>query len=365
VSALHVWDEPFEVERTHKSARDHLLNLSSNELLHPDLTNLFQDLLAAFHPNLVTTYPTYIATLEQLAAHCKVDPTHLVLSSGSDDAIRLVIGSLATRSGRLILQVPNYDGWARHAMLQRVKIIPIRFGEDISDRFSIDQFDRTIQASQPTVVAISNPNGPTGYSFNADDLASLSELCARHGHLLVIDECYAAFSNSYCDLSTSHQDHVIRIESFSKSYGLAGARIACIKASPFIADYLSRFRPEYSTSGPSLMLLRAALDREQVFQRIRAEVMASSKKLISTVACIRPHWKAIASSANFINFRTSGPAEALHVTQQLLARQIRIRNTSDEIGLNGCVRTTLCHPTLHKLLIDSLRTIELFSHLDR
>jgi histidinol-phosphate aminotransferase len=342
------------VPRIVKTDRSHLLNLSSNELLHPELGPLLEGPLRLLEPASVAAYPAYAGAIRHLAEHHGIEASCLLVSAGSDDAIRLIIEAFAAPRGSMILQVPNYEGWRRHAELRGVQVHEVRFGGDVAERYTMRQFRKFLTAGTPAIVAVSNPNGPTGFTFAPETLAELSAICARQGHLFVIDECYVTFAAPLQRRPLGCANHEIRIQTLSKGYGLAGARIATVIASPGVADYLARFRPENAVSGPAILLASALLDLEEVMTRLRGEITGACAPLVEEVRHLRPHWRPLPTGANFVNFRTGSDAEALAVTRALGARGIRVRNTSGEVGLERCVRVSLAHWSILRRFCEAL-----------
>jgi histidinol-phosphate aminotransferase len=211
-----------------------------------------------------------------------------------------------------------------------------------------------LSAHKPCVMAISNPNGPTGAWLDAEDISTLHVACAQRGHVLVLDECYRGFDGNETDVGPDIDDHLVRIRSFSKAYGLAGSRVASIVASPGVVDYLARYCPEFAVSGPTLAMLGPALDRAASFCALRRDVMASRDWLVARVEEIKPEWEPLPTRANFINFRTSGSSEARDIAGRLLQAGIRVKTTDGLPGLDGCVRFTLTERSLLAPLVQGL-----------
>jgi aspartate aminotransferase/aminotransferase len=88
--------------------------------------------------------------------------------------------------------------------------------------------DRVAAALGPRTkcVVLNTPNNPTGAVARPDEVAGLARLCRKHNVLLVSDEVYHAFC--YDDPFTSparHNDQVLVVDGFSKSYGMTGWRL--------------------------------------------------------------------------------------------------------------------------------------------
>jgi histidinol-phosphate aminotransferase len=344
----HLQPHVFEVPVATKPQRDGLLNLSSNELLHPAVAPLLARIEIPVPA--LQCYPLFDGVLDDLAALHRIGRDQVLVSAGSDAAIKLVVEAIASTHGRLLLQAPNYERWLAHAPLHRVAVKPIWFGADQPDAFTVDQFRAVLQREPPSVVVVSNPNGPTGFCFDDAAISELVRTCERASHVLVLDACYAPFSDFDPFRHLGRSEHVLVVQSFSKGFGLAGARIASISGGPQTIAYLSRWHPQNAVSGSAIALLRAVVARRAAFEPIHREV-ATARAEFSTAVARRFGWFALPSSANFVNVRTASSAQAAWLTERLLERKIRARNTSLVEGLRACIRLTIVDcPTTDRVL---------------
>ncbi len=156
---------------------------------------------------------------------------------------------------------------------------------------------------------------------------------------MVVDTCYLAYAD---DGEATLQgldawDNVLRINSFSKSHGLAGARIGAVLAHSSITDYLARWAPDSMLSHVSLALLERALAEPALFHTVRAEVRAARTELAHRAERLLPGWSARATQANFVAFDAE-PDDARRVYEALLADGIRTRALTGEPGFSGGLR---------------------------
>jgi histidinol-phosphate aminotransferase len=326
------------------SLRDGVLNLSSNELHHPALGPLLGEVLARVVPALaIQRYPSHEPARAAVAAHHGVPADRVLLTAGSDDGVRLIASTFARRCGRLVLQSPNYDRWETHARLAGIAVHAIRFGAVSPDAFAPEQLD-VLERLDPSVVVVANPNSPTGAFLPLDELGELARRCGRRDHLLIVDACYGAFAGVEHAALLADHDHVIVLCSYSKTFGLAGARAAALLAPPALIDYLARFEPENPVSAPALALVQALVARRDELAAIHADIRRWRAALRAAVLDARPAWSALPSAANFVTFRTGAPAEAAAAAARLLAAGVRVRDCGAIEELRGCLRLTVADP---------------------
>ena len=88
--------------------------------------------------------------------------------------------------------------------------------------------------SKTKLICLCNPLNPTGKVFSKEELQELGEIAVRHNIVILSDEIWSdiVFSpyefTSICSLSPEIANHVVYVNGFSKSYGLAGLRIGVV-----------------------------------------------------------------------------------------------------------------------------------------
>jgi histidinol-phosphate aminotransferase len=180
------------------------------------------DELARIH-----TYPHggYPRLLDAIAEYAGVSPENIVLGAGADDLIMLLTRSFAGPGDRVA--IANDPTYALFDIAVRVA------GAEVGD-------------DDPVVTICCRPNNPTG---------ELGPIPA--GRPLVVDEAYFEYSReSAVDLI---EDGVVVIRTFSKAFGLAGARVGYALAGRDVAAELNERQHPAPISTLSAALAVAAL----------------------------------------------------------------------------------------------------------
>jgi histidinol-phosphate aminotransferase len=197
----------------------------------------------------IHTYPHggYPRLEQAIARYAGVEPENIVLGAGADDLILLVARSFAGRGDRVaIANDPTYPMFSIAVWVAGAEI-----GDD-----------------DPVLTICCRPNNPTG---------ELGELPAARP--LAVDEAYFEYSGeTAADLI---EDDVIVIRTFSKVFGLAGARVGYALAGREVAAQLNQRQHPAPISTLSAALAIAALEsplpdvrplldeRERVAARLR------------------------------------------------------------------------------------------------
>jgi len=334
------------------------VNLRSCELLHPKITAILANHVTT-DTNHFQLYPFPQTTINYIADYLHIPRERLTLSAGSDPIISIIIEALGTISGRMILQTPNYFGWQDYAKLRGLTTTPYFFGQPSQHTFCLSALLQLINTQAPSLVVISNPNSPTGYTFKPDEILCLVNACEERGHLLIIDECFAAFANINHYEIIGLQEHVVIIRSYSKVLGLAGTRIALTIASKKITEYLARWRPDAAVSGSALHMLASLINKEAELREIYNDIANTREKFVAGVKKINPAWIALPSEANFINFYLPKNEDPAFITAYLQQYGYVIRNVSALPGLESCLRFGIAHWDIMQDLLNTLNQLGL------
>jgi aspartate/methionine/tyrosine aminotransferase len=134
-------------------------------------------------------------------------------------------------------------------------------------RLNLDELEDQLQSLAPArtkMVAVVNPNNPTGSILSGAEMERIVSICEKHGAWLHADEVYRGteFEGPPTPSFWGTYDKLVCVNSLSKAYGLAGLRIGWAVAPPEIVEALWR-RHEYAViaaAGPSMLLAEIALE---------------------------------------------------------------------------------------------------------
>jgi aspartate/methionine/tyrosine aminotransferase len=135
------------------------------------------------------------------------------------------------------------------------------------------------------LVAIVNPNNPTGTILTMAEMQAIVAACARVGAWLHVDEVYHGTEHAgVADTPTfwGMYDRLICTNSLSKAYGLSGLRIGWAVTTPAMADELWR-RHEYAViaaAAPSMTLAEIALQPAKRLQLLTRQRQISRDGLV-------------------------------------------------------------------------------------
>ncbi|MGA2263525.1 MAG: histidinol-phosphate transaminase [Acidobacteriota bacterium] len=187
------------------------------------------------------------------------------------------------------------------------------------------------------IIYLANPNNPTGTIFSRHAFNEFYRQVPERV-LIILDEAYFEYAKDnprYPDSMHYRYDNVITLRTFSKIYGLAGARIGYGFAHEGLIGNLIKVKLPFEPGSLAQAAgIGALADKEFVHQSL--ELNARGIDLLTT--SFRGMGLAVVpSEANFIMVVLPDEQMAKHVTQGLLEQGVIIRPLN-AFGLPNCIR---------------------------
>ncbi len=228
-----------------------------------------------------------------------LDANNVLLGAGSTQIIDTIIQLAAKQNGNFILANPTFSRWKSAAEtlgLQKIEI-PLTASKQHNLKAMKDAVN-----TDTRIVYICNPNNPTGTICDPNALVSFINELSKNTFILV-DEAYM----DYCgEISlgklVKDNKNLIVVKTFSKIYGLAGARIGYALAHKDTIEQLSNLQSgsNIGISAMSLAGALASLKDNDFVKEIDALNEAARKYTIAQLTLLGI--KCIPSGTNFVYF---------------------------------------------------------------
>jgi histidinol-phosphate aminotransferase len=288
---------------------------------------------------------------ERLAALYDVPATHLLPGRGSDESIDLLTRGFC-RAGvdNVVICPPTFGMYAVAARIQGAQVREVPLRRETGYALDVPGVLAACDANT-RLVFLCTPNNPTGNALDERDIETLLNALAERA-LVVVDEAYVEFAGG-ASLSAwlPRFPHLVVLRTLSKAFGLAGARVGSLIASPEIVDLLSKVIPPYSIPQLTIEAVLATLAPAQVVvQRERvAQVCRERERLraaLATKRCLTKIWPSV---ANFLLVDCAAPEAVLSAARdaKLLIRDMRAATP-------GALRISVGTPEQNDRLIRSL-----------
>ena len=243
-------------------------------------------------------------------------------ANGSNEVLVQLLQAYGGPGRRAALFEPTYLLHRRLCWLTQTAIVERR----LESPFVIGDEDLTsVGAERPDVVFVCSPNNPTGTAQPPRTIRALAETTEA---LVIVDEAYIDFGGETALPLVADRPNVVVVQTFSKSFALAGARIGYVLASPEVVEDLQRVRLPYHlstlTQAAGVVALRHAEEAAGALEAIRIE-RDRIVRALSAMDGFTVH----PSEANFVLFEPPGDAAA--VWRALLDRGVLVRDLTTVI----------------------------------
>jgi histidinol-phosphate aminotransferase len=249
----------------------------------------------------------------------------ILAGGGSSDLIFTCLPRLIPNSARAMILDPTY-GEYRH-VFQNVMGLPLlRFElhKEESFRIDTDRLIDAVDAHRPAVIAIVNPNSPTGQHWQrAEAIRFLNSVSLST--LVVLDETYIEYAGASESLESEAcaRPNLIVVKSMSKVYALSGARVGYMVATPSVIGNLAATRVPWAVGLPAQVAAVEALRDPEYYCRKYSETHTMRCALISSLQRVRGI-KAYPSTASFLLVETQTSAQ--DVCDRMQVANVFVRN---------------------------------------
>ena len=261
--------------------------------------------LAAAHAALgeVHRYPdgSGLRVREEIASRFGVSAEQVILGAGASELIDLVVRAYADPGEEVVVPQGIFRMFAVAAARAGATLVEV---PTLADRRP--DLPALLAAIGPAtrVVAIANPNNPTGAWLAGAELFPFLEALPPHV-VAIVDEAYFEFAGGLAPGYETAIPHVVAdrsvvvLRTFSKMAGLAGLRIGYGFGPPEILAALHRIREPFNTTSVAQAAAVAALSDHEHVNRVR-ELVWKERAFLYSELTGRDFVTAWPSIANFL-----------------------------------------------------------------
>ncbi len=291
-----------------------------------------RDTLAAISAGSLTRYPEREPVEAIVAAHMGLRADQAVLTNGVDEAIHVLFETFLEAGDEVLMPVPTYTMYEVYASATDARVVTVQADANLAF-----PFQRLLDAitGRTKVIAIANPNSPSGSAATREQLLELARRAPQA--VLLVDEAYFHFHGETVMDQVGAVPNLVVARTFSKAYGLAGLRLGLLAGPVELMRWVRRVLSPYSVNSLALALLPPALGDAQYLQWYVSEVLTARTGFEAALdaAGVR-RWP---SRANFVLVEIG----AQHAVFVRLMRDagVLVRDRSSDPGCDGCVRITI------------------------
>lgn len=307
----------------------------------------------AFGSPLMKWYNRYPDPLQwevkkKISAIKNIAPESILLGNGSDECIDLLIRAFCdSQRDNIIICPPTYGMYEVYAHINGVQVTEVPLLQNF--QLNLEALEGAIDANTKLIFFCS-PNNPTGNSMEREDIEMVLN---NFDGIVVIDEAYINFSRHRSFLSElKDYPNLVVMQTFSKAWGLAALRLGINFASTEIIDILNKIKPPYNIGQPTQELALQALDHLEDVNAMIKETVKEREELVKKLLQLPFVQKVYPSDANFVLAKM---AAATAIYNYLKEKGIIVRNRSNVILCEDCLRITVGTPAENGQLIEALK----------
>lgn len=279
----------------------------------------------------LTVYPEYSETKQELAAFFGVELDDFVLTNGTDEAIQVLINTYIDDGDEVLLLHPSYAMYRFYSEVAGATIREITYRVQ-KLTFPLEELLEAIGPATRAVL-LANPNNPTGTGTSRAGIERILEKASNAA--VLIDEAYYEFYGVTVLPLLNDYPNLFVSRTFSKVYGMAAMRIGCLFSQSGNVDFLHKAQSPYSVNAVAAMAVRAAIRDTTYVEKYVMEVLAARELLCVGLEKLGiPYYD---SKANFVLFEAGD--RAIPIRDELRRRGVLVRDRSYEIA--GCIRVTV------------------------
>lgn len=295
-------------------------------------------------------YPDSLQTdlKKRIAVIKEVKEERIFLGNGSDEAIDMMYRCFTNpEKDNVVAMAPTHGMYKVCADINNVEYRRVLLDAD----FQITA-DKLLEAcdARTKIIWICSPNDPTGNNILRKEI---EKTLNNFNGFVVVDEAYSDFSNEKpFRLELDKYPNLVVLNTFSKAWGAAAIRLGMAFAGREIIEIFNKVKYPYNvnmlTQNHALEMLKNPYDVDKWVRMLllERERMIDAFKMLSSCVRVYP------TDANFF---LAEMTDAQGVYDYLVKQGIIVRNRTNVVLCNNCLRITIGSKSENNELLAALR----------
>lgn len=276
-------------------------------------------------------------------------PDQIFCGVGSDEAIDLLLRIFCIPGkDSIVITPPTYGMYKVAAKVNDVTVVEW----PLTPEFQLDFSSFPHPASHVPLLFLCSPNNPTGNNLNRNDMVRVIE---SFPGIVVVDEAYIDFTDQASFVTElDRYPNLVVLQTFSKSYGLAGIRLGLAFASEALISWMLRVKAPYNINVLTARVALNALQETEVF-RANVDLLNTQREKVFRALTDIPAVKTVHPSDS--NFLLAVVDNAFSVYKTMADAGVVIRYRGDQLHCDSTVRITIGTPEENERMLAMLREV--------
>ena len=319
--------------------RGGFVRMDRNEKINPFNKSIYKKIFKKIDGHNLLMYPDQRPLYKKLSKFLKINKEKILLTSGSDSAIKFIFETYTEKKDKVAYLWPTYGMIDFYCSLYGCKSKKINYDRNLN--LNLNELIKTCK-NKIKVLFIANPNQPTGTILDNATIKEIINLSQKYKFLLVFDEAYIEFSSkkSLVHLSKKHKN-IIVTRTFSKAFGLAGTRIGYLVTNEKNIANLMKVKPYADINILAIKAAEVVLDNLKILKKDLLEIK-KSKKIIKQF-CDKRKLKFINTETNFVHIKFDNFSACKKIFLFLKSKKflVRINGNGLPATIRHCLRFSL------------------------
>lgn len=213
-----------------------------------------------------------------LAAHLGAQSGNIAIGEGVDSLLGLIVRMIVSQDTPVVTSFGGYPTFNFHVAGFGGRLVTVPYRDDRED---LDGLLEAVKRENAPLVYFANPDNPMGSWWEADKIVAfaraLPETC-----MLVLDEAYSetAPASSLPSIeSLIDLPNILRTRTFSKAYGLAGARVGYAIGVPETVQTFDKIRNHFGMNRLATVAALAALKDQDYLKAVVGRIHAARERI--------------------------------------------------------------------------------------
>ena len=272
---------------------------------------------------------------------------NVFLANGGDESIELLFKLCKLSNQSVLLPLPAFSQYTHQLEIWNIENTLIESLPDLS--IEVEAIINNLKPNQWLI--LTRPNNPTGECINDEVLTKLIETAKSIGAFVFLDEAYIEFYQNNTEINYALIfDNVVTLRTFSKAYGLAGARLGYLLGSIDLIKQFKKIGMPFNINQLSLQLAQLALENTTEVNNYCTKITANRNEIFTYLRSVNV--EVYDGKGNFLLFKVN---PKLKILLKLFMSKNGIKIKTSLNNLPNWIRITI--PENIKQLTEVLKSV--------